>query len=82
MKLKNIVAINLKFYRFKSNLSQEKFYSKYGLSPKYLASVERGEINFTIDFLENLAYCLKLDVNDLITYNENHIITKNRIDNR
>lgn len=82
MKLKNIIAINLKYYRYKENLSQEKYYTKYGLSPKYLAAVERAEINFTVDFLENLAKTLKINVNDLITYNKNHIINKKRIDNK
>ena len=82
MSLKSIVAINLKYYRYKENLSQEKFYSKYNLSTKYLASVERGEINFTVDFLDNLAKTLNVNVNDLITYKVEHIINKKRIDNK
>ncbi len=82
MNLKKIVAINLKYLRFKENLSQEKFYTKYNLSFKYLASVERGEINFTIDFLENLAKTLNVNIIDLITFNKNHVINKKRIDNK
>ena len=39
MDLKEIIGINLKYYRYKSGLSQEKFYSNLGLSFKYLASL-------------------------------------------
>ena len=45
MKLRNIVGINLKYYRYKSGLSQEKFYLGLELNPKYLAKVERGKAN-------------------------------------
>ena len=71
MKLRNIVGINLKYYRYKSGLSQEKFYLGLELNPKYLAKVERGK-----------AKKLKVHINDLILYNENHVIDKKRIDEK
>ncbi len=82
MNLKEIIGINLKYYRYKSGLSQEKFYANMGLSPKYLACVERGEENITTDYIDLLAEKLGITLDDLITYNEEHIITKKRIDER
>jgi len=80
--LKEIVGINLKYYRYKSGLSQEKFYMGLELNPKYLASIERGEENISIDYVEILAKKLNIDSNDLITFNENHIINKKRVDEK
>ncbi|MCM1052771.1 MAG: helix-turn-helix domain-containing protein [Ruminococcus sp.] len=82
MKLKEIVGINLKYYRYKSGMSQEKFYSSLNLNYKYLASVERGEVNITFDYVEDLARKLGLNINDLINYDENKIINKKRIDEK
>ena len=52
MDLKVIIGINLKYYRYKSGLSQEKYYAKYNLSVKYLSACERGEVNLTCDNIE------------------------------
>ena len=38
--IQKIVGKNLKYFRYQSGLSQEKFYEKFGLNYKYLASVE------------------------------------------
>ncbi len=80
--MKKIVGRNLKYYRYKTGLSQEKFYEQYNLNPKYLASIERGEINVTIDFLENLAKILKIDIREFFNPDKNRIITKKRIDEK
>ena len=80
MKTKELVARNLKYLRYKSGLSQEEFYTKYNLSFKYLAMVERGEINFTVDFLDRLAKKLKIDTSELLIDDNKRIINKKRID--
>ena len=82
MNLREIIGINLKYYRYKSGLSQEKFYSNLGLSYKYLACVERGEENITTDYIDILARKLNINSEDLTTYNEEHLIAKKRIDER
>ncbi len=82
MNLKEIVGINLKYYRYKSGKSQEKFYTELELNPKYLASIERGEENISIDYVEILAKKLNVKINDLILFNEDHIIKKKRIDEK
>ncbi len=82
MKLKEIVGINLKYYRYKSGLSQEKFYTLLNLNYKYLASVERGEVNITFDYVEDLAKKLEVSVNDLINYDKEKVVNKKRIDEK
>lgn len=82
MRLKEVVGINLKYYRYKSGLSQEEFYSKLGLNYKYMASLERGEINVSLDYIEELAKKLKIKPDLLVIYDKNKIITKKRIDEK
>lgn len=82
MNLKEIVGMNLKYYRYKTGLSQEKFYSSLELNPKYLACIERDEVNLTIENIEHLAKTMGINVNDLIFYKESHIINKKRIDEK
>lgn len=80
--IQNIIGKNLKYYRYKSGLSQEKFYEQYGLNPKYLASVERGEINVSVEFLYNLAKVLKIDIREFFDPDESRSILKKRIDEK
>ena len=82
MSLKEIIGMNLKYYRYKSGLSQEKFYTSLGLSYKYLACIERGEENMTIEYIDLLAEKLGITSDDLLNYNEDHLINKRRIDER
>lgn len=82
MTSKEIIGRNLKYYRYKSGLSQEAFYSKHNLSPKYLACVERGEINISIDFLDKLSHNLNVSIYDLLTTDETRIINLKRIDSK
>lgn len=82
MNLKQVVGMNLKYYRYQTGLSQEKFYTSLGLNYKYFAEIERGLINFRTDTIEDLATKMGLKTNDLILYNENHLINKKRVDER
>ena len=80
MKTKELVGRNLKYLRYKSGLSQEEFYTSHNLSFKYLAMVERGEINVTVDFLDRLAKKLKVDTFELLVNDNKRIVNKKRID--
>lgn len=80
--IKKIVGRNLKYFRFQSGLCQEKFYETYKLNPKYMACVERGEINVSIEFLENLAILLEKDITDFFNRSEDRIIKEKRIDSK
>lgn len=82
MNLKEVVGMNLKYYRYQSGLSQEKFYTNLGLNPKYMACIERGEENITIDHIEEIALKLGISTSELITYSPDHVIHKRRIDEK
>jgi len=78
--IQSIIGINLKYYRYKSGMSQEKFYEQFGLNSKYLASIERGEVNVSVEFLYNLAKLLKIDIREFFNPDESRIIKNKRID--
>lgn len=80
--IQNIIGKNLKYYRYRSGLSQEKFYEQFGLNAKYLASVERGEVNVSVEFLYNLARLLKIDIREFFDPDENRNVLKKRIDGK
>lgn len=58
----------IKELRKARGLSQEALAEKMDVHPKYLGSVERGEQNPTIDFLEKVAAALKVELVALFNY--------------
>ena len=82
MKTKELIGRNLKYLRYKSGLSQEEFYTSHNLSFKYLAMVERGEVNISVDFLDRLAKKLKVDPHELLKDDKTRIINQKRIDSK
>ena len=80
--IQDTIGKNLKYYRYKSGLSQEKFYGQFNLNIKYLASVERGEVNISVVFLEKLANLLKVDIREFFNPDESRNIVKKRIDSK
>ena len=89
MKIRDILAINLKYYRKVLNLPQEKFAEVIGTSLSYLNQIENKRVDVrssTIDkFANNLNnYNKKLTISslDLVTYDENRITNYTRIDEK
>lgn len=80
--IKKTIGNNLRYIRYQKNMSQEKFYEEYGLNPKYLASVERGEINIGVEFLANLAKALKVPITELILEDKQKKVFKKRVDEK
>ncbi len=80
--IKKTIGNNLRYIRFQKNLSQEKFYEQYNLNPKYMASIERGEINIGVEFLANLAAALDVSIHDLIQEDATRIVYKKRVDQK
>lgn len=80
--IKKIIGMNLKYIRYQSGLSQEKFYEQYDLNPKYLACIERREINISVNFLFALAKTFDISVGELVTFDEQKIISKKRVDEK
>ena len=80
--LNKILGINLRYYRYRENLSQEKYYSKYKLSIKHLANIERGKENVSLDCVERISQAINISSTDLLTYDENRLINKKRVDQK
>ena len=87
MKLCENLAINLKYYRKKYNLSQERFAEILGTSLSYLNQIENVKVDVktsTIDkFARNLNIYdkkIKIKPEDLVTYRKDQITNYSRID--
>ena len=59
--LKDLLTFNIKYYRYKNNLSQEKLAEICNLSPRYLTDIERGVHCPTILKLEIIAKALNIE---------------------
>lgn len=80
--LNKIFGANLKYYRNLEKLSQEKYYEKYHLSIKHMANVERGKVNVTLKFVEKVSKSIGIPYMDLLTFDEQRIIKKKRVDEK
>lgn len=86
---KEILSINLKYYRHKYNLSQEKFASLIGSNLTYLNQLENCRRKPTIDMLDKITVnlnkydsSLNLETYELLKYSEDHKTSYARIDEK
>ena len=63
-----IFALNLKDYRYKLNLSQEKF----GSTLSYINQLENARRKPTLDLIDIFANILEIETPTLLTYNPKH----------
>lgn len=89
MRIRDVLSINLKYYRKILNLPQEKFADIIGTSLSYLNQIENKKVDVrssTIDkFANNLnKYNNKLNISsiDLVKYDESRITNYSRIDEK
>ena len=89
MSSKEILSMNLKYYRNKYNLSQEKFAEVVDSTLAYINQLENCRRKPTIDLLDKFAnnlnkYDKKLNMTSakLITYDESHKTNLTRIDGK
>ena len=88
MKSKVILAINLKYYRYLSKLSQEKFAEALDTSLIYENQLEKKKRNPSLEMLDRISKSISKLINktitsaDLITYDEKKIIESKRIDEK
>ncbi|MEW6943588.1 helix-turn-helix transcriptional regulator [Trueperella pyogenes] len=61
------LGVNVRAERHRCNLTQEQLAEKLGVSPRYLAGIERGERNLTLDSIEVLAGQLNVDPHSLVS---------------
>ncbi len=58
--LKRRLGRNLRALRIARGLTQEKLAEELNVTPRYLAGIERGERNLTLDSIESLAVQLEV----------------------
>lgn len=87
-KSKDILAINMKYYRYESNLSQEKFAEALDTNLVYENQMEKAKRNPSLNMLDkiskNVSKLLGYEItsSDLISYDENKIIKSRRVDEK
>lgn len=85
---KDILAINMKYFRYKSNLSQEKFAEALNTNLIYENQMEKGKRNPSLKMLDKIADNISKLIGhtitsaELITYDENKVIYSKRVDER
>lgn len=89
MNLCEVLSINLKYYRKKYNLSQEKFAEILGTTLSYLNQIENNKIDVKSSTIDKFAYNInKYDKNanlkseDLVKFDKKHVTNFSRIDER
>ena len=89
MKIVELLAMNLRYYRKKYDLSQEKFAEILGTSLSHLNRIEQNKIDVKAssidkytDKLNNYDKDLKITSDDLVTYKEERKTNFNRIDEK
>lgn len=89
MNSKEILAMNLKYYRYKLNLSQERFADAIGSNLTYVNQLENCKRKPTIDMLDKIANnlnkfdnSLNITASILLKYDKNHLTNFERIDEK
>ena len=79
---REIIGINLKYYRYKLGLSQEKFAEKLGSTLPYINQLENARRKPTLELLDKFSNILGVNSCTLIKYDKKHIIKKVRVDSK
>lgn len=70
MNIKTIFGRNIRYYRRKASISQEKFSEIIDISPKHLSCIENGSAFVSAENLEKIAKALKVSVSALFYSSE------------
>ena len=87
---REILSMNLKYYRQKYNLSQEKFAEKVGSNLVYINELENCKRKPTIEMLDKIAEGmnknidrkLKMTASELLKYDSSHKTNFTRVDEK
>lgn len=66
--LRLTLGANVRAERLRRGLTQEGLAEELDMTPRYLAGIERGERNLTLDSIEALAAQLGVDPHSLLTH--------------
>ena len=77
--IREIFSQNLRFYRIKANISQEKLGEIVELSDKYISDLERQLYDPSLKTIDSIAKALNIETYLLLKYDETHKDVPNRI---
>lgn len=77
--IRKVFSQNLKYYRIKSNISQEKLSEIVGLTDKYISDLERQLYDPSLKTIDSLAKALNIETYLLLKYDDTHKDVPNRI---
>ena len=77
--LKHRLGRNPRALRVSRGLTQEKLAEDLDVTPRYLAGIERGERNLTLDSIDALAEALRVDSVALLTVGVDASTTTQRL---
>ena len=77
--IREVFSQNLKYYRIKSNISQEKLGEMTNLSDKYISDLERNLYDPSLQTIDSLAKALNIETYLLLKYDDTHKDVPNRI---
>ena len=70
MGVRHIFIQNLKFYRKKAGLTQEKLAEIMNVSQNYVANIECGKANMSLGKILELANFMEIDINKLLIFDD------------
>ena len=71
MSLNQILGKNIKYFRYKQNITQEKLAELLEVSANYIGRLERGQHNPSLNKIEKISTALKIKPYELFMENEN-----------
>ena len=60
-----LVGLNTKYYRYKKNMTQEKFSEITGFKMAYISTIESGNANLTCKTIDLIASSFEIKIQDL-----------------
>ena len=79
MKLKIILAKNVKYHRYKKKFTQEQLAEKMNVSTNYIGRLERGQHSPSFDKIEKIANALGIEPFELFIERDDYNNLPNRI---
>ena len=79
MKLKTILGKNVKYHRYRKNLTQERLAEILEVSPNYVGRLERGQHSPSLDKIERIAKALGIKALELFLERDDFNNLPNRV---
>lgn len=77
--IREIFSQNLRYYRIKANLSQEKLGEEAKISDKYVSDLERNLYDPSLQTIDSLAKALNIEAYLLLKKDDTHKEVSNRV---